>query len=82
MVENEDTESAFNRFMTSAKPFYVTDDCIGCKRCERICPVGNVVVIGWRPVWGWTVHLVWLVTTFVRSMQCNMGKEPEVKGSI
>ena len=42
----------FNRFMTSAKPFYVTDDCIGCKRCERICPVGNVVVIGWRPVWG------------------------------
>ena len=42
----------FNRFMTSAKPFYATDDCIGCKRCERICPVGNVVMIGWRPVWG------------------------------
>ena len=24
----------------------------GVNVCERICPVGNVVMIGWRPVWG------------------------------
>lgn len=42
----------FNCFMILVKLFYVIDDCIGCKCCERICLVGNVVMIGWRFVWG------------------------------
>lgn len=42
----------FNRFCISAKPFHVTDACIGCKNCEKACPVGNVVVVGEKPVWG------------------------------
>lgn len=42
----------FNRFCISAKPFHVTNECVGCKRCEKVCPVGNVVVVGWKPLWG------------------------------
>lgn len=42
----------FNRFCVSAKPFYVTDACIGCKNCEKGCPVGNVMLVDKKPVWG------------------------------
>lgn len=42
----------FNRFCISAKPFYVTDACVGCKSCEKVCPVENVKVTEDRPAWG------------------------------
>lgn len=42
----------FNRFCISAKPFHVTDACIGCKSCEAACPVGNIVLTEGKPVWG------------------------------
>lgn len=42
----------FNRFGISAKPFHVTDACIGCKNCETACPVGNIVLTEGMPVWG------------------------------
>lgn len=32
----------FMRFMTSPKPFHATDECIACRRCEKICPMSNV----------------------------------------
>ena len=42
----------FNRFQMSPKNFYTTDACIGCKRCEKSCPVGNIMMMGRKPVWG------------------------------
>ena len=42
----------FNRFQMSPKHFYATDACIGCKRCEKSCPVENVTVVDGRPVCG------------------------------
>ena len=42
----------FNRYQMSPKKFHVTDACIGCKRCEKACPVGNVSVDGKLPEWG------------------------------
>ena len=38
----------FNRFQMSPKHFYATDACIGCKRCEKSCPVENAVQYGKR----------------------------------
>ena len=23
-----------------------------CKRCEKVCPMLNIVMVGWKPVWG------------------------------
>ena len=42
----------FNRFQMSPKHFYVTDDCIGCRRCEKNCPMENITMSEGRPVWG------------------------------
>ena len=35
-----------------AKKFYVTDACISCGKCERVCPTENVRLENGRPVWG------------------------------
>ena len=42
---------AFARFATDARPFYVTEKCIGCGKCEKLCPKGNIVMTDGRPHW-------------------------------
>ena len=34
-----------------AKPFYTTEACIGCGKCETVCPMNNIDIIDGRPVW-------------------------------
>lgn len=38
--------------MASAKDFHVSDACIACGSCERVCPLGNVSLQNGKPVWG------------------------------
>lgn len=38
--------------MMSAKKFTVSDKCIGCGKCERNCPLGNIHMVNGKPVWG------------------------------
>ena len=35
-----------------AKQFYVTDACVSCGTCERICPRGNIRLVDGRPSFG------------------------------
>lgn len=42
----------YYRVFMSAKPFRVTEGCVGCGRCARICPLGNIEMKSGRPVWG------------------------------
>ena len=72
----------FNRFQMSPGNFYTTDACIGCKRCEKSCPVGNIMMMAESLFGGWIAPHAWHVIMFVRSMRCNMGKERKIKGSI
>lgn len=37
---------------TLAESFSVTNDCVGCRKCERICPVGNIAVVAGMPMFG------------------------------
>lgn len=41
----------FNVFARRTKPFSVTDDCIHCGLCEKICPV-HTITLKQKPVWG------------------------------
>ncbi len=43
----------FVRFCMSPKPFHCTDDCIGCGKCARECPLDNIEMDdNSRPQWG------------------------------
>ena len=43
---------AFYRFAVRAKPFYATEACVSCGRCESLCPLGNIRLAEGRPRWG------------------------------
>lgn len=43
--------TVFTRGVVTAKPFYAKDNCIGCGKCQQVCPKHNVTLQNGRPVW-------------------------------
>ena len=39
------------KIMQSAKPFYATDACIACGKCEKLCPHNNIEMVDGKPRW-------------------------------
>ena len=35
----------------TAKDFYAEDSCIGCGKCEKLCPLNNIKLVEKKPVW-------------------------------
>ena len=44
--------SYFCKHKISAKDFSVLDKCIGCGKCEEVCPLGNITLREDKPSWG------------------------------
>ena len=42
----------FYTFCVKAKPFTVSDACVGCGQCAARCPMNNISLRGGKPVWG------------------------------
>lgn len=42
----------FYRFNMQPKKFTVSDVCVSCGKCEKVCPLGNIRMENGRPVWG------------------------------
>ena len=42
----------YYRFFMRTKKFTVSDACISCKKCVKVCPRGNIKMKNGRPVWG------------------------------
>jgi ferredoxin len=40
------------KFKLTAKDFYVKENCIGCGKCERLCPLNNIKIVDKKPIWG------------------------------
>lgn len=44
--------AAFYRFIIKAKPFTVSDACVSCGKCAKVCPLDNVQLVEGKPIWG------------------------------
>ena len=42
----------FYLLFVKANPFTASDVCIGCGKCEKLCPLNNITLQNARPVWG------------------------------
>lgn len=42
----------FTKWQMSPKGFHAQQICIGCKRCQSVCPMKNISIKDGRPVWG------------------------------
>jgi len=42
----------WSKLKLRAKDFYATDQCIGCGKCARLCPLNNITIRDRKPVWG------------------------------
>lgn len=39
------------KYKLTAKDFYVEDSCVGCGKCEKLCPLNNIKLTDKKPVW-------------------------------
>lgn len=39
------------KYKLTAKDFHVKDSCIGCGKCEKLCPLNNIELADKKPVW-------------------------------
>ncbi len=42
----------FYGFIVKADAFRVSDDCVGCGQCVKLCPLNNIGLKDGKPVWG------------------------------
>ncbi len=42
----------WSKLKYQTKDFYTTDACVGCGKCERLCPLNNISLKDRKPVWG------------------------------
>ena len=42
----------FYPLFVKAKPFTASDACVGCGKCEKLCPLCNITLQNGRPIWG------------------------------
>lgn len=40
------------KFKLTAKDFYAEEACMGCGKCEKLCPLNNIKLVDKKPVWG------------------------------
>ena len=42
----------WSKLKYQTKDFYATGGCVGCGKCERLCPLNNISIKDRKPVWG------------------------------
>ncbi|WP_310603212.1 EFR1 family ferrodoxin [Anaerosporobacter sp.] len=50
-LESGAVNNLFYSIFVQAKGFYVTEKCIGCEKCVKLCPLNNITMKDSKPVW-------------------------------
>jgi len=50
-IRNAVVSFAAKHYGFAPKRFKVSDDCTGCKRCEKLCPVNSICLLDGKPEW-------------------------------
>lgn len=45
-------EKLYDRYFTGTKKFLVTDKCVSCSLCVKVCPLNNIRFLEGKPAWG------------------------------
>lgn len=69
------------KYKLKAKDFYATDSCIGCGKCEKLCPLNNIKLEDNKPVWSDTcTHCMACIgncpTKAIEYGEITLNKEP------
>lgn len=73
----------FYPLFVKANPFTASDVCIGCGKCEKLCPLNNITLQNARPVWEPTAHSAWPASAIARQEPSNMArKAPASRATI
>ena len=51
-LKSDIVNPVFYVMSVKADPFRTTDACIGCGKCESLCPLNNITLRDGKPVWG------------------------------
>lgn len=51
-IKSGPVNPVFYKFCVGAKAFTVSDKCVSCGKCEKLCPTNSVKLQSGRPVWG------------------------------
>ena len=43
--------TSFNKYATDDRKYRATEACVGCGKCESVCPLHNITLVNGRPVW-------------------------------
>ena len=41
----------WTKYRQPSRPFYATKKCVGCGKCEQLCPLNNIVMLYGKPAW-------------------------------
>ncbi len=51
-LKSSAVNKGFYQYYIKADKFYATAQCVGCGKCELLCPLENIKLVKNRPVWG------------------------------
>lgn len=71
----------FNCFQMSPENFYATNACVGCKCCEKSCPVKNITIVEGKPV-GKRLYLMPGMLSCMSSASSAIWEKNKRKGAI
>ena len=73
----------FYPLFVKASSFTVSDVCIGCGKCEKLCPLNNITLQNARPSGEPTAHSAWPASAIARQEPSNMArKAPASRATI